>query len=148
MSATKKLVCHLTVTVVSGKDLAVRDITGSSDPYVHITVIDNQENKVTKKAKTTVQKQTLNPVWNEKFTFKFDRNKNDCSVRFHLWDWDRLSHDDSMGYGFVSLKDVDRPEQPQRFLVKLLEVEKGTLEVIIEYAMVEEEEEHRKSFFG
>jgi phosphatidylserine decarboxylase len=48
----------LTVNVIEGKNLIAKDINGTSDPYV-ILSIENQ------RLSTKYIKNTLNPVWNE-----------------------------------------------------------------------------------
>ena len=50
---------HIRLKVISGHDLVVMDRGGTSDPYVKVM----QSGKV--QHKTTSQKKTLNPVWNE-----------------------------------------------------------------------------------
>ena len=50
---------HLRLVIIRGSDLAVMDRGGTSDPYVKIM----QGGKL--QYKTTTQKKTLEPVWNE-----------------------------------------------------------------------------------
>ncbi|KAK3526573.1 hypothetical protein QTP70_030716 [Hemibagrus guttatus] len=57
----------LTVVILEAKNLKQMDTGGSSDPYVKIQLVLNK--KKWKKKKTSVKKQTLNPYFNESFTF-------------------------------------------------------------------------------
>ena len=45
------------------------DITGSSDPYVKIKLLDSKGKRIGKKKKTTVKTANLNPYYNESFVF-------------------------------------------------------------------------------
>lgn len=95
----------LTITVVEGRNLAVMDPTGKSDPYC-IVKVGNQEQR------TTVQYSTISPTWNE--TLQFDisgvpqlmQNESaesavNCCIHHYVqidvWDYDTLNRDDFMG---------------------------------------------------
>lgn len=59
---------RLTVNVIKARNLrVVDDSRNSSDPFVKISLVYN--NKRLKKKKTTVFRNTINPVFNEAFTF-------------------------------------------------------------------------------
>ena len=45
------------------------DITGSSDPYVKIKLLDSKGKRIGKKKKTSVKMANLNPYYNESFVF-------------------------------------------------------------------------------
>ena len=45
------------------------DITGSSDPYVKIKLLDSKGKRIGKKKKTSVKNANLNPYFNESFVF-------------------------------------------------------------------------------
>jgi len=53
----------LTVHVVEARDLLPLDMDGTSDPYVILQIEDQR-------IETNFKKSTLNPVWNESFTFE------------------------------------------------------------------------------
>lgn len=53
----------LTVHVVEARDLKPMDMDGTSDPYVILQIEDQR-------IETNYKKSTLNPVWNESFTFE------------------------------------------------------------------------------
>ncbi|XP_071942820.1 synaptotagmin-6-like isoform X2 [Antedon mediterranea] len=58
---------RLTLNVLKARNLRAMDITGASDPYVKVSLIS--QGKRLKKRKTTVKKNTLNPVYNEAMVF-------------------------------------------------------------------------------
>lgn len=58
----------LTVVVLEAKNLKKMDVGGLSDPYVKIALMMN--GKRLKKKKTSIKKCTLNPYYNESFTFE------------------------------------------------------------------------------
>ena len=45
------------------------DITGASDPYVKIKLLDSKGKRIGKKKKTTIKNANLNPYYNESFVF-------------------------------------------------------------------------------
>lgn len=57
---------QLTVGILQAADLLSMDSGGTSDPYVKVFVLPDKK----KKFDTKVHKKTLNPVFNETFTFK------------------------------------------------------------------------------
>ena len=50
------------------------DITGASDPYVKIKLLDSKGKRIGKKKKTTVKNANLNPYYNESFVFVVEEN--------------------------------------------------------------------------
>ena len=50
------------------------DITGASDPYVKIKLLDSKGKRIGKKKKTTVKMSNLNPYYNESFVFVVEEN--------------------------------------------------------------------------
>lgn len=57
---------QLTVVVISAEQLPAMDLGGTSDPYVKVYLLPDKK----KKFQTKVQRKSLNPVFNESFTFK------------------------------------------------------------------------------
>ncbi|XP_070204929.1 rasGAP-activating-like protein 1 [Littorina saxatilis] len=92
---------RLFVTVLEGRDLAPKDKTGYSDPYVSVTCFD--ETKTTSNVK-----KTRFPEWNETLEFLLpeDTTYNNLSVIVSVWDKDKLSSDDFMGQIHLSADDV------------------------------------------
>lgn len=84
----------LKVKVIAGRQLAAKDFGNVSDPFVAIELV-NSDGKV-QKVKTKTQKKTLDPVWNEEFSFKISSVWRD-ELRFVVWDWDIYSANDFMG---------------------------------------------------
>ena len=52
--------------VIQAADLPGMDMSGTSDPYVKVYLLPDKK----KKYETKVHRKTLNPVFNETFTFK------------------------------------------------------------------------------
>ena len=57
---------NLVVTVNEAQELMAMDMGGTSDPYVKVFLLPDKK----KKFETKVHRKTLNPVFNEAFTFK------------------------------------------------------------------------------
>ncbi|KAI8441025.1 hypothetical protein MSG28_009298 [Choristoneura fumiferana] len=87
---------RLTVTVIKGRNLKAMDISGSSDPYVKICLIC--QGKRIKKKKTTVKKNTLNPVYNEALVFDLpSENVFDITLLVKVIDYDRIGSNELIG---------------------------------------------------
>jgi Ca2+-dependent lipid-binding protein len=80
------------ITLVEGKGLMVDNYTGHTDPHV---IFKLGGNEYTSKTKT----QTLNPTWNETFSFKGNFKDTD-TLSFEVLDWDIFSVDGSFFYFF------------------------------------------------
>lgn len=63
------LVSQLTVGVLQAAELPALDMGGTSDPYVKVFLLPDKK----KKYETKVHRKTLNPAFNETFTFKVTR---------------------------------------------------------------------------
>ncbi|CAF1475342.1 unnamed protein product [Adineta ricciae] len=83
------------ICIERGANLCVKDIGGSSDPYVK--VVYGTEEKYT----TQTVSKSLNPVWNEKFSI-FTNDLN-LPLYFHVYDHDRIGRDESMGTAKIEL---------------------------------------------
>jgi len=56
----------LTLKILRAVDLAAKDITGTSDPYVKVMLLPDKKNKLV----TNIKRRNLNPRWNEVFSFE------------------------------------------------------------------------------
>lgn len=87
----------LRVQVLKGRNLAAKDKSGTSDPYLVVTLGDAKE-------ATSVVSKTLNPEWNQ--TFEFPVVGGDSALLEAVcWDKDRFKKD-YMGEFDVVLEDV------------------------------------------
>lgn len=51
---------------LQGKDLPAKDLSGTSDPYVRVTLLPDKKHRL----ETKIKRRTLNPRWNETFYFE------------------------------------------------------------------------------
>ena len=74
------------------------DSNGYSDPYVKLSL-----GKQTFKSSTV--KKSLNPRWDELFSFRVNSYHEvaNSTLEVACWDWDRFSRDDSLGNGALQL---------------------------------------------
>ena len=56
----------LTVKIIKAEDLAAKDLSGTSDPYVKISLLPDKKHTLT----TNIKRKNLNPKWNEVFAFE------------------------------------------------------------------------------
>ncbi|KAA0704988.1 Synaptotagmin-2 [Triplophysa tibetana] len=86
----------LTVNIMEAKNLKKMDVGGLSDPYVKIVLQHN--GKRLKKKKTTVKKNTLNPYFNESFSFEvpFEQIQK-VQLVITVYDYDKLGSNDPIG---------------------------------------------------
>uniref|UniRef100_A0A8C7Q866 Synaptotagmin n=1 Tax=Oncorhynchus mykiss TaxID=8022 RepID=A0A8C7Q866_ONCMY len=113
----------LTVVVLEAKNLKKMDVGGLSDPYVKIHLMQwvltwlsllssdpyvkihlMQNGKRLKKKKTTIKKNTLNPYYNESFSFEvpFEQIQK-VQVVVTVLDYDKIGKNDAIGKVFVGL---------------------------------------------
>lgn len=79
------------------------DACGLSDPYVKIQLL--QGGKRLKKKKTTVKKNTLNPYYNESFSFEIPLEQmQKILVAVTVFDYDKIGKNDAIGKIFVGSK--------------------------------------------
>ncbi|XP_067111745.1 synaptotagmin-11-like [Osmerus mordax] len=96
----------LVVTIVGAKGLpAVDEQAGSSDPYVKMTILPEKKNRV----KTRVLRRTLDPVFDETFTFYGISYSSlpELTLHFLVLSFDRFARDDVIGETAVSLAGLD-----------------------------------------
>ncbi|XP_051167354.1 synaptotagmin-7 isoform X2 [Leptopilina boulardi] len=101
---------NLIVKIIQGKDLPAKDLSGTSDPYVRVTLLPNKKDRLD----TKMRRRTLHPKWNETLYFEgFTIQKLQNRVlHLHVFDYDRFSRDDSIGEVFMPLCQVDLSEKP------------------------------------
>uniref|UniRef100_A0A9J2Q8X3 C2 domain-containing protein n=1 Tax=Ascaris lumbricoides TaxID=6252 RepID=A0A9J2Q8X3_ASCLU len=104
---------QLHIRLIRAKNLKAMDKNGFSDPYVKFYLIPGAA-KATKLASKTIEK-SLNPEWNEEFTYygisEEDRLKK--TLRITVLDRDRIGSD-FLGETRVALKKLT-PGQPKKF---------------------------------
>ncbi|XP_078531015.1 E3 ubiquitin-protein ligase NEDD4-like isoform X23 [Lissotriton helveticus] len=113
----------LRVKVVSGIDLAKKDVFGASDPYVKLALYVADENRELALVQTKTIKKTLNPKWNEEFYFRV--NPSNHRLLFEVFDENRLTRDDFLGQVDVPLNhlptedpNMERPYTFKDFLLR------------------------------
>ncbi|XP_073949249.1 synaptotagmin 1 isoform X2 [Choristoneura fumiferana] len=86
----------LTVVILEAKNLKKMDVGGLSDPYVKIALMQN--GKRLKKKKTSIKKCTLNPYYNESFTFEvpFEQIQK-VNLVVTVVDYDRIGTSEPIG---------------------------------------------------
>ncbi|XP_060760011.1 synaptotagmin-11a [Neoarius graeffei] len=96
----------LVVTIVGARGLpAINEQTGSSDPYVKMSILPEKKHHV----KTRVMRKTLEPSFDETFTFygvSFSALA-DLTLHFLVLSFDRFARDDVIGEALVSLSGVE-----------------------------------------
>ncbi|XP_076125378.1 synaptotagmin-6 [Alosa pseudoharengus] len=91
---------RLTLTVIKCRNLKAMDITGYSDPYVKVSLIC--DGRRLKKKKTTIKKNTLNPVYNEAIIFDIPpENMDQVSLHISVMDYDLVGHNEVIGVNRV-----------------------------------------------
>ncbi|KAL8599128.1 hypothetical protein ACOMHN_007844 [Nucella lapillus] len=91
----------LVVTIVRAESLPAKDFSGTSDPYVKVYLMPDRKTK----HQTKVHRKTLNPEFQETFTFTVTYGElSERVLQFSLYDFDRFSRHDLMGV--VKVKDI------------------------------------------
>ena len=101
-SAVRLGPANLKFTVLSGKGLLAADRSGTSDPYVRLSLGLMKTRTFT----TKVMKRTLNPVWDETFNVRLDSYSADDKLEMECFDYDVLGSDDSLGKCTISLGSI------------------------------------------
>uniref|UniRef100_A0A8C2HWW1 RAS protein activator like 1b (GAP1 like) n=1 Tax=Cyprinus carpio TaxID=7962 RepID=A0A8C2HWW1_CYPCA len=93
--------CH----VIEARDLAPRDISGTSDPFTRI-IYNNLS------AETSIIKKTRFPHWDETLELSLDEGDDDDdeggSVTVEVWDWDMVGKNDFLGKVIIPLSCLHR----------------------------------------
>ncbi|XP_058824783.1 E3 ubiquitin-protein ligase Nedd-4-like isoform X2 [Topomyia yanbarensis] len=108
--------CLVRIKVVAAHSLTKKDIFGNSDPYVKVdinTIVGdvNIDSMVTK-----TKKKTLNPTWNEEFTFRVKPNEH--KLVFQVYDENRLTRDGFLGMVELTLINLPREQEGRTIPVK------------------------------
>ncbi|XP_061578638.1 synaptotagmin-1b [Cololabis saira] len=86
----------LTVVILEAKNLKKMDVGGLSDPYVKIHLMQN--GKRLKKKKTSIKKNTLNPYYNESFSFEVPCEQIEkVQIAVTVLDYDKIGKNDAIG---------------------------------------------------
>ena len=111
---------QLIVTVLHAKDVIAADVNGSSDPFLQLAVMPPGKINILPQ-KTTVVKKSLNPTWNEKFTFATTNHARLKTLLFEisLFDYDLVGSNDFLGTHLFLIRDFD--EACKEYTVPLLD---------------------------
>ncbi|KAK3570057.1 hypothetical protein QTP86_009587 [Hemibagrus guttatus] len=94
----------LIVGVIQAEDLAAMDMGGTSDPYVKLCLLPDKK----KKFETKIHRKTLNPTFNESFTFKVPYSElGGKTLLMTVYDFDRFSKHDAIGAVRVPMNLID-----------------------------------------
>ncbi|XP_067100651.1 protein unc-13 homolog D isoform X3 [Osmerus mordax] len=102
---TEPPVYCLMATLKEAKDILGKDISGFSDPYCLLTVLEDEKESRARRSRpnprkavvqdaatgervyqTEIKKQTLNPIWNQTFVLEFE---DMAGASFHMEMWDK-----------------------------------------------------------
>ncbi|XP_013383094.1 synaptotagmin-6-like [Lingula anatina] len=87
---------RLTVVVLKATNLPKINFGGTTDPFVRASLI--HEGKRIKRKKTSVQKNTINPVWNEALVFQVPAELLDKVIlELSVLDYDLVGHSETIG---------------------------------------------------
>ncbi|XP_022103860.1 rasGAP-activating-like protein 1 isoform X3 [Acanthaster planci] len=100
---------NLKVELLEARDLAVKDKTGSSDPFARLTFEEQ-------KFDTRIIKKTRFPRWHESFTLALPESLEGTVVDITVWDWDRVGDDDFMGRASLTVSELPVGRTVRRWL--------------------------------
>lgn len=96
----------LRLKVISGHQLAKKDIFGASDPYVRIDLNTINGDETIDSVLTKTKKKTLNPAWNEEFIFRVKPAEHKLVLQ--VFDENRLTRDDFLGMVELTLLNLPK----------------------------------------
>lgn len=101
------------VTIIQGQKLPGLDKNGLSDPFVELSLQPEETfpESSEKQFRTTVQKQTLDPFYNEEFVLpanEKDLDRKGSILMLAVFDYDMMSSNDFAGLCIVACKDIPR----------------------------------------
>ncbi|XP_029384116.1 protein unc-13 homolog D [Echeneis naucrates] len=135
---TQPPVYCLLATVKEAKEILGKDVSGFSDPYCILTILEDEEERKTRQSRakpsksvvkdaasndriyqTDIKKQTLNPIWNQTFTLEFE---DVAGTHFHLEMWDK---DEEVSLS-QKLEEIKTNFHSLKRMIKEAKKEKGT----------------------
>jgi len=89
---------RLNVKVLEGRDLAIKDDNGTSDPFCILTLCSPSTKKQATPHKTKIAFKSLDPVWLDEFNLTLsEKDIETHSLRIVVWDHDLITQNDYMG---------------------------------------------------
>lgn len=110
----KKPVGLLHVNIIRARNLLKKDLLGTSDPYVKLSLTGE---KLPAK-KTTIKKRNLNPEWNEHFKL-IVKDPTSQVLQLEVFDWDKVGGHDRLGMQMIPLKKIN-PGEKKAFNLDLI----------------------------
>ncbi|CAN7141900.1 unnamed protein product [Brassica rapa subsp. narinosa] len=105
-ASVKKPVGLLHVNIIRARNLLKKDLLGTSDPYVKLSLTGE---KLPAK-KTTIKKRNLNPEWNEHFKL-IVKDPTSQVLQLEVFDWDKVGGHDRLGMQMIPLKKINPGEK-------------------------------------
>eukprot|EP00735_Rhodelphis_limneticus_P014685 TRINITY_DN8755_c0_g1::TRINITY_DN8755_c0_g1_i1::g.23877::m.23877 TRINITY_DN8755_c0_g1::TRINITY_DN8755_c0_g1_i1::g.23877 ORF type:complete len:524 (+),score=111.99,sp/Q8BT60/CPNE3_MOUSE/38.67/3e-113,Copine/PF07002.11/5.6e-42,C2/PF00168.25/3.1e-10,C2/PF00168.25/3.6e-14,vWA-TerF-like/PF10138.4/0.0019 TRINITY_DN8755_c0_g1_i1:163-1734(+) len=98
---------------ILGRDLAKKDFFGKSDPYV-IIYKKQINSSFLKLYKSEYIEKTLNPDWAPIFlSNEIPETEAECTLRLEVWDWDRCTKDDMIGYVEMTAAELQQAQNQE-----------------------------------
>ncbi|XP_077999224.1 synaptotagmin-1-like [Glandiceps talaboti] len=95
---------QLTFTLIEAAQLPAKNMRGTADPYVKVILLPDKRRKIFSK----VHRKTLNPKFNENYTFIFPPNRlKSHAIRLVVYDFDRFSRPTVVGHLVIPLGEID-----------------------------------------